>query len=81
MLLCSNWNRYRREEDHSLVEEERSEGGGWTGWKGGRAALGVILEFSILWAGVQHVSSPRAFFLLLARMDENDIKILTSQTN
>lgn len=79
MLLCSNWNRYRREEDRSLVEEERREGG-WRGWKGGRAPLGVILEFSILWAGVQHVSRPGLFFLL-ARMDENDIKNLTTQTN
>lgn len=80
MLQCSNWNRYRGEEDRSLVEEER-RAGGWRGWKGGRAPLGVILEFSILWAGVQHVSSPRAFFFLLARMDENDIKNLTTQTN
>lgn len=76
MLLCSNWNRYRGEEDHSLVEEERREGG----WKGGRAPLGVILEFSILWAVCNMCRRPGLFFLL-ARMDENDIKNLTTQTN
>lgn len=56
LLLRSNWNGWRGEEDHSLVEEEMATQKNsfllpverWRGWKGGRAPLGVILEFCIL---------------------------------